>query len=867
MTAKRTLKKLQKLNKIISVRLALHDQVPRAFQTYRVHDGRVTFVVPGEFELDLSVGEENKASQFFFVDVRFRFSPSSIVPKGRMLNELDIRVNDVLRDSGLTGCFDMLHSLVLTNKINILFRQAIELARGLWSDALRVELLHRTLIVQYWALKPGTKSWLEVGIKSGRRGGSNGSIPSFGLPCLGLRWMRDGQEVNNRGIEFDTENLSMEGILRSVIALHVSHILSSVYTGVSGNSLFSVGTLSLQAQLSRTEPGDCQLNVQLTASRYLRVTIEPMSGTSILSATPSILDRIDSDRNPDKSTIDEIISRIARIRCFSAIEEVESNLRMLGFEMVNPRALKIDIRKIFPSNVIRFSLLSHRLWERNWVMAATSSMDSDNWWIVQLRPTLPAEKHAPFGAGGLDVSVFRSAQVISSESLTSQQQIGYSSFADLGHCLTGILTIHANARFLAELQYFHFSPALPNLQIGAGLRTPDLFIRHEMSNLPPALRISPPAGLKKRYIKDTIRLAFHGIDPHENLAVIVAYGYLSISVKSLGTLISKWDRSLVFQERGGVFAIRFLAPAGHAIVLNLIENLQRLERVLSIIESLQRKKIELQSLSLSHITFAYGFEEDLRASINVNIAKPVSFADMDVVGVASKTDSLFPLRLGIAIDYPNPHRRIQESLSTALNNNATTDAGLDSFFETLFLTLPLLRALDRITSNPSHSGPLKAQVTVRNAKTFQIHYPVAKLRFQLIAGQHLNRMTWILKDVSGMQDRSHQNQLAGTIQERLYKSKGDGWRGLGNGVVAEVDKVPNLISELDNCFVGVQSKPSMLGYEKKAQHNTSNGSQQQRVGQGGSGQAPKAGMPPGGGAPTAGVVGRKDASDDIIMID
>lgn len=866
MTAKSTLKKLQKLNKIISVRLALHDQVPRAFQTYRVHDGRVTFVVPGEFELDLSVGEENKASQFFFVDIRFRFSPLYIVPKGRILNELDIRVNDVLRDSGLTGCFDMLHSLVLTNKINILFKQAIELARGLWSDALRVELLHRTLIVQYWALKPGAKSWLEVGIKSGRRGGSNGSIPSFELSCLGLRWMRDGQEVNNRDVEFDTENLSMEGILRSVIALHASHILSSVYTSVSGNSLFSVGALSLQVQLSRTEPGDCQLNVQLTASRYLRVTIEPMSGTSILSATPSILDRFDGDRSPDKPMIDEIISRIARIRCFSAIEEIESNLRMLGFEMVNPRALKIDIRKIFPSNVIRFSFLLHRLWERNWVMAATSSMDSDNWWIVQLRPTLPAEKHAHFGAGGLGVSVLRSAQMISSESLTSQQQMGYSSFADLGHCLSGILTIYANARFLAELQYIHFSPALPNLQIRAGFRTPDLFIRYELSNLPPALRISPPAGLKKRYIKDTIRLAFHGIDPHEKLAIIVAYGDLSNSVKSLGTLISKWDRSLVFQERGGGFAIRFLAPAGHAIFLNLIENLQRLERVLSIIESLQRKKIELQSLSLSHITFAYG-SEDLRASININITKPVYFADMDVVGVASKTDSFFPLRLGIAIDYPNPHRRIQEALSTALNNNATTDAGLDSFFETLSLTLPLLRALDRITANPTRNGPLKTQVIVRNAKTFQIHYPVAKFRFQLIAGQHLNRMTWILKDASGMQDRPQQNQLANTIQERLYKSKGNGWRGLGNGVVAEVDKVPNLISELDNCFVGVQSKPSMLGYENKAQHNTSNDNQQQSVGQGGSGQAPKAGMPPDGGAPTTGVVSRNDASDDIIMID
>ena len=856
MTAKRTLKKLQKLNRIISIRLALHDEVPRAFQTYHVHDGRVTFFVPGEFELDLSVGEENKDSQFFFVDIRFLFSPSCAIPKGRVFDELDINANNVLRDGGLTKCFNLLHGLVLTNKINILFKQAADLAKGLWSDVLRVELLHRTLIVQYWALKPGSKSWLEVGIKSGRRGP--------GIPHLDLRWMRDGQEVDNTSIEFDTENLSIECVLRSVIALHVSHILSLAYTSLSKNSLFSTGTLSLRAQLSRTEPGYCQLNAQLTASRHLRVTIEPMSGASISSATPSIIDRSDGDRNPEKSSSDDIISRIVRIRCFSAIEEIESNAKMLGFETVNPRGLNFDIRRVFPSNVMRFSLFSHPLWDSNWIMAATSSMDSDNWWVMQLGPKLATENH-PTHDSAQSTSMLRSAQVISSKFFTAQQ-MNYASFADLGHCLTGIVAIHANARFLAELQCLHFSPPLQKIQIAPDLKTPDIFLRYRASSLPPSLRITSPAGLKKPCIKDTIRLAFHGIDPHQNLAIIVAYGSLSMPVKSLGMLVSKWDRSLVFQPKGDGFAIRFLAPAGHAIILNLIESLQKLERVLSIIGSLQRKKMELRSLSLSRITFAYGSGKNLSASIDVNVSGPSS-ADIDLVNAASKAGPLFLLRLGIAFDYPNPHRRIQESLTVALNN-ASTDVNLDSFFEILSLTLPLLRALDQITLNPSHSQPLKAQVTVRNTKTFNIHYPIPRFRFQLIAGQHLNRMTWILKDVSGMQDRSQQSQLLDKIQQRLYNSKGDGWRGLGNGIVAEVDKVQNLILELDDCFTGFQSTPGM-----PVEHDASRGNEQQAVGKSdGLEQTPKTSIPPNGGASTAGVASRKpehqtDPPGDVIMID
>lgn len=863
MTAKRTLKKLQKLNKIISIRLTLHDQVPRAFQTYRVHDGRVTFSVPGEFELDLSVGEENKSSQFFFVDIRFLFSPSSAIPKGRVLNELDIRINDVLRDSGLTGCFDLLHSLVLTFKANVLFKQAIDLARGLWSDVLRVELLHRTLIVQYWALKPGAKSWLEVGIKSGRRRGSHGNPR---VPCLGLRWVRDGQEVDNADIEFNTQNLSMECVLRSVIALHVSYILSSVYTSISENSLFSTGTLSLCAQLSRMEPGDCQLDIQLTSSRRLRVTVEPMSGASVLSTTPSILDRFDSDRGPDKSLTDEIASRVARIRCSSAIEEIESNLRILGFETVNPRSLKVDIRRIFPSNIIRFTFFRHRLWEPNWLIAATSSMDSDNWWVIQLRPTLSANKHPTLGAQ--NKSMLRSAQVISSRFLTAQQHTSYAACADLGHCLTGILAIYANARFLVELQCIHFHPPLHKLQIETGLRTPDIFIRYEASNLPPALRTAQPAGSKKSYIKNTIRVAFHGIDPHKNLAILVAYGSLSMPVKSLGTLVSKWDPSIVFRQKGDGFAIRLLAPAGQVVIVDLIEKLQRLERILSIIESLQRKKMDVLSLSLSRIAFSYGPGKALRANINVSTSGPSPSADTDLAGIPSKTESVFLQRLGIAFDYPTPHRRIQESLTTSLNN-ASSEAGLDSFFELLTLTLPLLRALDQITVNQSHNEPLKAQITVRNAKTYQIHYPIAKFRFQLVTGQHLNRMTWILKDVSGTQDRSHQGQITGRLREKLYNAKGDGWRGLGTGMVADVDKVSNLILELDGCFSDSRSTIATPGHSAVG-HGTRNVGQQQAVGQGGPRQTSKAGVPPSGGAPAVGAPGRKHeqkTSDDVIMID
>ncbi|KAL4785824.1 mediator of RNA polymerase II transcription subunit 14 [Aspergillus varians] len=815
LTPKSTLKKLRRINRIISARLALHEDIPLAFQAYRIHDGRVTFMVPGEFELDLSIGEENAASQFFFVDIRFLFKPSPSVPAGRMFSELDLKVNDTLRIGGLPGCYDWLHSLVLTNKINVLTRQASDLTRSLWSNTLRIELLHRTLVLQYWASKPGTKNWLEIGI---RRGVRENSTNVQHAPFLGLRWMRDGQEVSSEDIEFDAENLSVECLLRSVVALHISHILSSAFRKLSEKLLYSNGSLSLRAHLAKAEPGHCQLDVQLTASRRLRVAIEPMSGTIILAATPNTLERVDTDRNADRPTIDDIVSRIGRLRCAAAIEEVESQVKMLGFESISPRNANIDARRVFPANVLRFSFFWNRLWERTWLLAATSSMDGDNWWVVQTRSVEPRTVNRSFDATARTNSTVCSAQVICNR-LLPVQQTGYSSLADLGHCLSGFLAIYANARFLGDLHFVKILPPLEQLKIGSGLQVPDLNIEYESSKLPHALRIALPPGLRKKaFIKSTLRLAFHGVDRHRNVAIMVAYGKLSTPFQAFDDLLPKDDRSLVFQKTGTGFALRLLASPGYPIIVTLLENLQRLECVLSIYEILRQKKMDTRSLSLSRIGFAYGPDKDLFAQLDIGASQSQPSTEIDPVKLASRTDPLFHLRLDIRFDHSNPHRRIQGPLASSLNC-LTTDAGLDTLAELLSFTLPLMRALNRLMANPTHNEPLKVSVTVRNAKSFMIHYPLERCRFQIVAHQHQSQPVWVLKDALSPQSGSGGNPFRDKLQESLYNSKGAGWRGLGNGAVAKPDHVGNLLDELDECLASIRADLALKPSDSKPIHD------------------------------------------------
>ncbi|CAI7571485.1 unnamed protein product [Penicillium bialowiezense] len=835
LTARATLKKLLKLNRIISVRLALHDTVPFALRNYRVHDGRVTFTIPGEFELDLSVAEESETSQFFFVDIRFLFSPSSPIPKGRIFNELDARINEILREDGLMGCFNFLHGLVLTNKINILFKQAIELARGLWADSLRIELLHRTLVVQYWPQRSGPKSWLEIGVKSGNRPG-NSSDSKPGVSHLGIRWMRDGQQATSDSIEFDSNDLSMEHILRSVIALHTSQLISTAFNILKKHLLFSTHKLSLKAQLSSSEPGDCRLDVQLTTSRSLRVSVEPMSGSIVFCGALNISERLEGDRTVYKSSIEEILSRIAKIRCLTAVNEIETGTKALGLQPVKQSAIGVDTRKLFPPGVMRTAFFTHRLWNRQWVAAATSSMDGDRWWLVQLRP-VGAKKPPAFPIIPDTSTTLPRAHAVSETLIPPNKRLDFSTFAELVDGLTGILAIHANARYLADLPGLHFWPSLKDLQLGADLSVPDLIFNYNSSTLPAALRMTLPFNVNKQAsFKEMIRLAFHGIDTQSKLVMVVARGTFHRRIQSLTSLVSQIDSSLIVEDRGAGFALRLLVPAGHSVIVSVFERLQRLECVIAILYSLIKKGFEPRSLSLSQVAFTYGTDTRYSASFEVGAQGPSLFDHVDVAGAISAKKPLFQLKLGVKFETSSPHRRIQEALTVDLNN-PTTRTGVDQTIELLSITLRLLMSFDQLAP-ASATDPSIVIVTVRRPTEYLIHYPRLKSRFNLSIRTHRDRPVWVLKDANGM-DQPGRSQVVAATKEKIYQSKGEGWTGLRDGATASTTRIGNLVLALHECMNTpnlqldeIEIKPQHVP-EQRAQGITS-APQQQPIGMGAS---------------------------------
>jgi hypothetical protein len=66
--ATKALATLKSLNTLLHLRLTLHEVIPLPLSNYSISDGRVTFTVPNEWQLSITITDE--FSQWWFVDFR-----------------------------------------------------------------------------------------------------------------------------------------------------------------------------------------------------------------------------------------------------------------------------------------------------------------------------------------------------------------------------------------------------------------------------------------------------------------------------------------------------------------------------------------------------------------------------------------------------------------------------------------------------------------------------------------------------------------------------------------------------------------------------------------------------------------------------
>lgn len=719
--------------------------------------------MPEEFEVDLSIAEDDPASQLYFIDFRFLFTPSLLeVPAGRLRDELEGKANDVLKRDGLQGCFNFMHDLVLTHKICILKQQAGEMARRHWSENIRVEAVHRSLVIQYWVNRPGGKSWVEIGIKRGRRRTDSAWSSDSGTPYAALRWMRCGKEVLDQKMKLALAVLSTDALLKQVIAAHTNHVLRKIEDKLREGRLYSKKALSLSHKLSSSEPAACSLSLQLTKSKTITVALEPISGTfAILPASQSNI-RAERDLNNLLNPAVEASSRIAALRCVVAQEEVEFCAKCIAWESLKTINPSIETMKaFFPRDTLRIGFFRVLAWSTNWLLAFTTSMNGDCWWTVEL-PVPPATPDAVSSNSGLQ-HAFKSVYKVPLHDATSYAtKPSYELLSQVERAAAGMISHFVDTRQLAQL---NIPQVLQSSVSDTSLRVPNLYIRFTVKNATPSLRT--PERPTLALANETVKLSYHGLDPTCHEAVHVAEARLLDTIPNIAALTSSIDSDLALHPKSGAFAFRIHTPVGTSSIPFLLERMKRIEQLIRFLGILKRFELHCETVTLSRLVFVYATEP-----------KPLKAAVSYAAGA--------PMR--ISLESGNPHLRICDFLTSLLNG----DGGLEYVTSILRLTLPLMRAMSAIESAQEVTN---VGILPRSAQWYQVRYSNPYVRFDIKLRPRRDTVMWYVQEMPN-KDGARSELFAEQIKA-LFNGHGKGWEGKRTGIAATVDGVEGLLNTID----------------------------------------------------------------------
>ncbi|KAM3077049.1 mediator complex subunit [Clarireedia jacksonii] len=810
LSPKELLRSLEKLNTLLSIRLNIHEyeKIPYHFKNYTIKSGRVTFTVPGEFEIDLTIADEDPESQFWFIDFRFLFSPTLTELAPRHHYHIESKVNAALLKDGLAGCYTYLHEMVLTHKISEFRRQAAELSRTRWIDGLKLEPLHRALCIQYWLDrygKNGPRSWIILGVHSGRR--KDGYHDPKATSRLFLRWFRDSKEVKDVDIPFDTVNISAEQLLKTVIALHTNHILSSTYNKLTSKPIFANREAGLSLSTSTEDPKESQLKLQLTEKQQITITIEPVMGRFIFSPASRMITPWEAKLNErSRDPANEAHNYIENLRCLSIAEELVSLGTSVGWQRVgHPRLSNEDLKPIIPKDTLQLTWFRRPGWREDWLIAVSLGMSGENWYLIELT------KQPPTGAMKISSSIRIPIKGVSPTPT-------YTFMSSLHIFAGGLLSHFTNLRNLYKRRILHrvCSTGPPS-----SVRLPSIYIR--LSDLLPS-RGKSSSG--KHWAHQNLKLTFQGLEPLvvtkpalppsetqdtldpgarpvpipqiEQKATLVSEARMMIPISGLTILSERIDHDIAFHAKTGAFAFRLRSQVGESVIPSLIERLSQIERLVSFSAVIRKheKVLKCDSTSLKEITFSYGMATPEQSGTAMDIDEPTNRSYKVIVDLSSMEG-----KMKLTLESGNPHIRVLDALDKVLNSNK----GLDGVANLLPQTLYPLRAFDTIEDN---WGPLypsgEVFIFVRAFEWYNLRYvlksntpnvPPRKISFD-IKMNHRRGVPWWFVRRSDKREPTPDDEIDAQLKS-VWNFSGPNWRGMRSSAVARYQGIEMCLQKID----------------------------------------------------------------------
>ena len=808
LTSKQMLKSLKMVNAVLTIRLTTHQQIPYHLSQWTVKDGRVTFRVENEFELDLSIANEDPTSQFYFIDFRFMFLPSSRKSlEGRMKAHLEWKINEILFLQGLQECYVFLHEFVLEQKLTILRNQAREMIRDQWKNHTRLCPSNRGIVVQYWMERPGKKNWIEIGVSSGK---VSSGAHSTGLETshLSLRWHRHGVEVLQHGIEIDPGHLSLDRILNEIAAHHTNYIFKQIKRQLKGHPVFSADRSAVKHRAHLFDSRECSLKVNISRAKSITITQNAVTGMfNITPSTESIwicMNQMNSLPDPAAGAA----FHIGILRCTTVLAQAVFEARQFGWKVERTESINNETRaRLFKSEKIKYHFFQVPHWPKEWFyIAFTTSLEEDGIWLVELanQTTLPTSE---------DIITGRYQRFKSSIEIKSRGDLVF--LLDINNKSLLDVEKHA-ALLLSQRQDIHWlQRTTGNAQICSHQKSdartgiPQLYVKYPI----PTMQHETPRSLRP-WCTNTIKVCYMGLAfSRTEFVTFVSGQFREINTQIQAAPLQRND-SLVLDPARKAFMFRLQTKLGKTSLDVTDAKLERLGTLIQFLETTWRFGFICTEISLNRMTFTYSSSHTSSISAiatsvpNAEFTASISFPDT--------------AEMRLSFSKNNPHLLIQDFLNQELNktNGIGNVAGL------LCNTLPLLQSLCAIRDSHSlESSNPRVAVLPRSSTSYQVAYynKTVLLRFgatlrsqgdikmhfspavaSLLSGvASVKKLTGPTKVQEAKEEESQPQQDSldperlQSFWESLVKTRGSGWYNLGKGIICEFHSIRECLQHFD----------------------------------------------------------------------
>lgn len=774
LTAERLLQTLQDMNFTLSTRLNLHEELPPLMNEYIIANGRATFTVPGEFEVDLATADAEPESPFYFIDIRLLFTPTTSFANDRLRTQLESKVNQTLADRGLRGCYDFLHGFILTHKLNVLRAQSLELVRGRWSDSVSVQQIHRSIILHYWTSQPGAKNWIELGIVSGKQqagpSGKGGSSPR-----LACRWFRRGKEDPDHQLDFDFVDLSIERILRTVLTTHINGRLMAISDRFAR---LSADSSAVSQQLHKSGyPIKSRLTLSLKPGLdQFTVTVQAITGEWIIAPQSAVTAPVQAQINT--STDADVALAVQRMLCISVRDTLRTAAHRLAW-VTSARLEATAIKSLAVPEPVCYTVFERPSWGRNLAIVVTIDLRGLQWWVLKRADPQnwsgPSEtlRRLETDAVSADMRGLSSLErsFVDQISLSSlKEQLGRSSIPVISRSPTGM-----------QGRRYHEPAIFVDADKVCGWRS--------SRNI---------AALPSPWCTGLVRITSRGLDDDRSAAAGVVFtlkgAFSSTAARAMLPHMPKMPMDgsdFLFHDSGAFDVVVKTALAG-SLLPQMRAKVMNLWRLCSYVEVALRHHFRVTKAGPGGMEFCYASQPKLLAELHF----PEELSGKCDVVLAFTAEAH-----GSDVSHRNPHCRAQEALQRKLNLAALSQTlnprncrrNFEEFCQVLRFTLPPLQVLTRLESADPY---MRAIFHCHSATSFRLTYrpPLSKQVFDIVAKRHQGRGVWLVQ--SGQKQRLPLTETGQALQV-IWDGSGKGWKGLRNGAIAEATGIGDLLTQLD----------------------------------------------------------------------